>query len=193
MRFAKPWAFVASLALLLGLASGTAAQEMEEKAEAEEKAEMTVTLEAKNESGITGKAEIARAAEAEKPHAHEITVNISGAAAGTYPAHVHRGTCESGGGVATALTSITVEGAGSMASSTTVVTPDQLAAADPSEAEQQAETEGMVEAGLREDEKREHGPLFIQVHLPDGTPAACGDVQHGSKGEKQEKEGGTDR
>lgn len=197
MRIAKALALAAPLALVLGLSSGAAAQEEEAKAEAEAKAKMTVTLEARNNSGITGTATIVAAEEAEKPHAHQVTVNLSDADEGTYPVHIHHGTCESGGGVATALTSVTVEADERMASSTTVITPEQLAAADPegeaqakAEVEAEAEAEGMVEAGMPEKagEKMEHGPLFIQAHLADGTPAACGDIVH--EGKDPEKDAG---
>lgn len=183
MRIAKAWALAVPLALVLGLSTDVAAQE-EAKAGAETQKKMTVSLEAVNDSGITGTATIVAAEGAEKPHAHEVTVSLSGATEGTYPVHIHRGTCESGGGVATALTSITVEAGEQMASSTTVVTPEQLAAADPqgkarAKGEGEAEEE-MVEAGMGEEagDKMEHGPLFIQAHLPDGTPAACGNISH---------------
>lgn len=213
MSTAKRCALAAPLALFLAFATGVAAQETEAEAKKEAKAKKaTVALEAKNESGITGTATIVKAMEAEKPHAHRITVNLSGAAAGTYPVHIHRGTCESGGGVATGLTSVTVEANESMASSTTVVTPEQLAAADrpegearaKAEMEGEAEAEGMAEAAMTAEkagERMKHGPLFIQAHLADGTPAACGNISHGShkgaghekKPEGQEGEGGTDR
>lgn len=171
------------LALVLALAGSAVAQEGEEK-EAKTDVRTEVALESLNDSGITGTAILTVAEEAVQPHAHAVQVNISGAAAGTYAAHIHNGTCETGGGVATALTAIEVAEGAEVASSTTTITPEQLAAADRPEAEARAktetetETEGMVAAGMEAETEApmRHGPLFVQVHLPDGTPAACGDL-----------------
>lgn len=162
-------AVAASLIAGLAIAPALAAQEeAAEKADQEKK--YTVTLASANDSGITGTAVLAAAAEDERPDAHSITLELSGVEAGqTYPAHIHGGTCEEGGGVVAALEPVVAEG--QMASATTVITPDQLAMADTGdEPAEMAAEEG------EEEEHEGHGPLFIQVHLPDGTPAACGNV-----------------
>jgi hypothetical protein len=78
-----------------------------------------------------------------------VTVTLNGGKAGTaYPTHVHMGDCAQPGDVVVPLTSVTV-GADGSGTSTTVV---------PS-----AKLEGQA-------------ALLVQSHLPDGTPAACGDV-----------------
>ncbi len=66
-----------------------------------------------------------------------------------YPAHLHRGTCEEGGEVVAELNSPTVASVG-LGSSLTALSPDAM------EADQS---------------------YFVQLHLPDGTPAACADVE----------------
>lgn len=182
----KACSLAAPLALILALATGAPAQEEEKAAKEKEPKTMTVTLSEVNDSGLTGVAKIARATEAEDAHAHRITVELSGAAAGTYPAHIHRGTCESGGGVAAPLTAIEVGEGASMATATTVITPSQLAA-------EKAEGEGEMARGeetqeyAAHDKPMDHGPLYIQVHLTNGTPAACGNLTHGEKGHERMK------
>lgn len=179
----KACTLMAPLALILALATGATAQEEAEPAkekEKEQKRAMTVSLTEVNESGITGKAKFVRAEGAEDPHAHEVTLRLSGADAGTYPAHIHRGTCESGGGVAVALSPITVEEGAEMAAASTVITPDQLAA-EEAEGEAPVAIAGETQEYAAGHAPMAHGPLFIQVHLPNGTPAACGDLTHGEK------------
>lgn len=187
-----------ALGLAVALASPAAAQEKAEKAEAkgERQEKVKVSLAAVNESGITGTAAIVRTEDEEGTPAHKVTLALEGAAAGTYPAHIHGGTCEEGGGVVLALESVRVEAEGSATSSTTI-SAEQLAAAvgerevTAAEGAEAYERAAMrVEAEAAEGEMREkkaHGPLFIQVHLPDGTPAACGDVPQKKRGEKGEK------
>lgn len=63
-----------------------------------------------------------------------------------YPAHVHQGTCDRGGAVQMALQSVAA--VADTASSVTTVRDPRIRAAD--------------------------GDFMIQVHLPDGSPAACG-------------------
>ena len=78
-----------------------------------------------------------------------VTVTLNGGKAGTaYPTHIHMGDCAAPGDVVAPLTSVTVGADGSGTSTTTV----------PS-----AKLEGQ-------------SALLVQSHLPDGTPAACGDV-----------------
>lgn len=188
-----------ALGLAVALASPAAAQEKAEKAEAkgERQEKVKVSLAAVNESGITGTATIARTEDDEGTHAHKVTLALEGAAAGTYPAHIHGGTCEEGGGVVLALESVRVDA--ESATSSTVISAEQLAAAvgEPevtaAEAEEVLERAAeMVEDEPAEEEMREkaHGPHFIQVHLPDGTPAACADLPQKKHGEKHEKHQG---
>lgn len=123
----------------------------EKEAAAEQKAEgakaggeeVSVTLSPKNESGIQGTAVVARQADS-----ISVRMMLGGLEPGaSYPAHVHEGTCETGGGVATALTKISADD-----STGTSATTFAASAVSPDSA------------------------YFLQAHLPDGTPAACGDV-----------------
>lgn len=78
----------------------------------------------------------------------EFTLSMEGLEQGQeYPAHVHQGDCASGGGVAVGLSPVTASD-GSGESTATVARAN-------------------FSAGQN---------YFVQVHLPDGTPAACGDV-----------------
>jgi hypothetical protein len=78
-----------------------------------------------------------------------VTVTLNGGKAGTaYPTHLHMGDCSAPGDVVAPLTSVTVGTDGS-GTSTTVVPSAKLAG---------------------------QAALLVQSHLPDGTPAACGDV-----------------
>lgn len=110
---------------------------------------VSVTLSPKNQSGVQGTAVIGRRADSV-----QIRLMLSGLSAGTsYPAHVHEGTCETGGGVATALTEIAADDTTATSATTfpaSAVSPD--------------------------------GAYFLQAHRPDGTPAACGDVPDGAFG-----------
>lgn len=79
-----------------------------------------------------------------------IKLEVLGLEAGTeYPAHLHRGTCERGGEVVAELDPPTVASVG-LGSSLSALSP-QVMEADAS--------------------------YFVQVHLPDGTPAACANVE----------------
>lgn len=79
-----------------------------------------------------------------------IKLEVLGLKEGTeYPAHLHSGTCEQGGDVVAELNPPTVATVG-LGSSLTELSPDEM------------------EAGQ---------PYFVQLHLPDGTPAACADVE----------------
>lgn len=78
-----------------------------------------------------------------------VEVSLSGLAEGQgYATHIHEGTCESGGGVAVGLSPVTGQADGTGSSTATVALED-------------------LEPG------QSH---HVQAHLPDGTPAACGDV-----------------
>lgn len=101
-----------------------------------------VALSSKNDSGITGTAVLS-------PQGDSLTVelSLSGLTEGeSYAAHVHQGTCDSGGGVAVGLNAVTGQADGTGSSTATI---ESLASGQS---------------------------YFIQAHLPDGTPAACGDV-----------------
>lgn len=117
-----------------------------------------VTLAPKNETGIDGEARLDH-------HGDSVHVSLrlrgldSGA---SYPAHIHRGSCQEGGGVAAGLTSVSpADGAGT---SETTVAAGQLSM----------------------DEN-----YFLQAHLPDGTPAACGDVPAHDGGSTGDSGGGS--
>ncbi len=78
-----------------------------------------------------------------------VELSLSGVEDGeSYPAHVHEGSCQEPGGVVSGLTEVTADG--TTGTSTTRV-PDPRA--------------GDAE-----------GPFLVMAHLPDGTPAACGDI-----------------
>ncbi len=175
----------APLVLAVAVASTAVAQEHEAHTEHEKATEaMTVSLSEVNDSGIEGKAVISHAEDAEAMAAHQVKVKLTGATEGqTYPAHVHQGSCEEGGPVVTALTS--VEAGSDGASSTTVVAAADLGAdeaedaqmaeaADRTEDDERAYVEARGDAG--ETPALTPGALFIQVHAPDGQPVACGDI-----------------
>lgn len=79
-----------------------------------------------------------------------IKLEVLGLKGGTeYPAHLHSGTCDQGGEVIADLEPPTVASVG-LGSSLTALSPD------------------VMESGQ---------PYFVQLHMPDGTPAACADVR----------------
>ena len=135
--------------------------------------ELTITLEPTNDSGIRGTAVLRDEPDAMGGPSHSVTLELTGLEpGGTYPAHVHSGTCATDGGVVTAL--VPVEAEGSAASATTILSPAQIAALQEAHAgmtEMARETE---EEG--EEDETEEATLFVQVHLSDGTPAACGEI-----------------
>lgn len=103
-----------------------------------------VSLSAKNRSGITGRAGWSVAADSVT-----FTLSLKGLQEGRqYPAHVHQGDCQAGGGVAAGLDPVAGKSGGTGQGSATVARSSFSA----------GET------------------YFVQVHLPDGTPAACGDL-----------------
>lgn len=130
--------------------SDTAAAEMDTAAAADTGQQRgALQLEPRNESGITGEAWT----EAAPGDSAVIVVELQGLEEGSeYPAHVHEGRCEGGGGVAAALSPVTGGADGSGTSRTTLATA-QFSEADP---------------------------YFVQVHLSDGTPAACANVPQAS-------------
>lgn len=124
-----------------GQAAEEAAGQMEQAPGAADS--VRVTLAPKNESGIEGTATIRRGADTVR-----VRVRLTGLTSGnSYPAHIHRGTCQKGGGVAAGLTAVKA-GDGSGTSRTRIPA-------------------SKLEMGAS---------YFVQAHLPDGTPAACGDL-----------------
>lgn len=76
------------------------------------------------------------------------TVRLSGLSSGeSYPVHIHQGTCQEGGGVAVGLSSVNA-----------------------------TDGTGTSETSVPASELSMDASYFVQAHLPDGTPAACGDV-----------------
>lgn len=103
-----------------------------------------VTLSAKNQSGVTGTA-------GWTVEGDSVTFDLSleGLEPNQqYPAHVHQGSCEAGGGVAAGLNPVAADADGTGEGSATV-----------------------ARSGFSSGQT-----YFVQVHLPDGTPAACGDL-----------------
>lgn len=102
-----------------------------------------VELDALNESGLSGTADWTAEGDSVR-----FVLSVDGLEQGQeYPAHVHQGDCESGGGVAVGLEPVTAADGGG--ESTAVVARSSFSAGQD---------------------------YFVQVHLPDGTPAACGDL-----------------
>lgn len=107
-----------------GMEEDTAAMEESDPAAtgAEETAAMgaTVTLNAVNESGITGTAEVGPSGDAV-----EIEVSFEGLTEGdTYPVHLHEGTCSEGGGVAAPIGEVTGGTDGTGSASATIAAGD---------------------------------------------------------------------
>jgi hypothetical protein len=104
-----------------------------------------VTLEPVNESGVEG-----RAARIEMGDSVQLSLMVQGLPRdGEYAAHIHRGTCVTGGGVALPLNPVKAESDG-MGRSLTTIPADRLSGEEPH---------------------------FVQVHGANGV-LACGDV-HG--------------
>lgn len=77
-----------------------------------------------------------------------VKVEVLGLTEGeTYPAHLHAGACQEGGDAVRDLEPLTVNSLG-IGSSSSQVPRSEI----------------------------QSGPHFVQVHLPDGTPAACADL-----------------
>lgn len=127
-----------------GDAPADSAAEVDAAADTAETAE-ALQLEPLNESGITGEAYTERA----PGDSAVVVLELQGLEEGSeYPAHVHDGRCETGGGVAAALNPVTGGAEGSGASRTTVAT----------------------------DQFSDTLDYYVQAHLPDGTPASCANV-----------------
>ena len=138
----------------------TAAAETDTAADTAE-ARGALQLEPKNESGITGEAYT----EAAPGDSAVVVLELEGLEEGTeYPAHVHSGRCETGGGVAAALNPVTGDAEGAGTSRTTVATAQFSDTLD----------------------------YYVQAHLPDGTPASCANVPTASADSAAAAEGATD-
>lgn len=123
--------------------SGAQEQAAAESGQTGQQAQNRVQLAAKNQSGISGTAGWSVQADSVR-----FTLRLKGVESGQeYPAHVHRGDCQSGGGVAVGL--------------------DPVAGAEGGGQGQSAVARSSFSSGET---------YFVQVHLPDGTPAACGDL-----------------
>lgn len=177
----KRWiAGLVAVPLALTLATGASAQEeaAPEKKEMEQD-RIEVQLEPKNDSGLSGVAVISHAADQED--AKRIALHLEGADPGeTYPAHIHNGTCAEPGSVVTALESPTQNMEGRATSETVVTRADFEAKAETETAEREKTmeegeeyAEARAEAEMAEETGKAHS-YVIQVHLPGGTPAACG-------------------
>lgn len=78
----------------------------------------------------------------------DVTVRLTGLdSASSYPAHVHSGSCAEGGGVAVGLNAVSSR-----------------------------DSTGMSRTRIPASKLEMEGSYFVQAHLPDGTPAACGDL-----------------
>lgn len=114
-----------------------------------------VELSSKNDSGIRARARLVHGEDQLR-----VAIAAVGLDAGEeYPAHIHQGTCEEGGGVAAGLDPVQKESEEDDAgTSISAVSAEEL-----KEAKDEVESE--------------HPSFFLQIHLPDGTPAACGDIE----------------
>ena len=155
-------AFTLALSVCVGSAAcdSDAREQVEDEARPVESAEATppvgagetgseplpVTLEAVNESGVEG-----RATKIDMNDSVQLSLMVQGLPRdGEYAAHIHRGTCVSGGDVVVQLNPVKAESDG-MGRSLTMIPSDKLSDAEPH---------------------------FVQVHGASGV-LACGDV-HGS-------------
>jgi len=169
-------------------------QPQQQETEAAPAAEMmsgmaTVQLASLNNSGITGTANVSHTQDE-----ISVSVQLAGLTAGeSYPAHVHRGSCEQQGPVAAPLGSIQAAEDGS-ASAQFSLSMDQfqgemaMGEGEMMEGEgehamgegEMMEGEGehaMGEGEMMEGEAHEGVSYYVQVHNPDGAPVACGDVE----------------
>lgn len=107
-----------------------------------------LSLQPKNDSGITGTARWQVEGDSVR-----VMLSLEGLTEGDqYPAHVHRGTCTEGGGVAAALSPVTGQSGGTGESIATVAR-DNFSSGES---------------------------YYVQAHLPDGTPATCGNLPSGA-------------
>ncbi len=190
-----------AVALLLPLMSALGCAQQEEAAQGEEQAsetmeaasmesEMaapaTLTLDALNNSGVTGTAQLSHTQET-----LNVSLSMTGLEAGAeYAAHVHRGSCDQQGPVVAPLGTV-IAGADGTGTLDATVPMEKLSAMSgemmkegeagmhEGEAEMHEGEAGMQEgeAGMQEGEEAHEMSYYVQVHLPDGTPAACANVK----------------
>lgn len=111
-------------------------------------APVTVTLTARNNSKMTGTVVLTRQGDSTS-----VALTLNGGRSGTtYASHIHSGTCDKPGGVVVPLTGVKV-GADKSGTSTTVIATAVLDSA-----------------------RAKDGALLAQSHLPNGKPAACGEI-----------------
>lgn len=124
---------------------GETSQQQASAATSGSASQYSASVSPKNDSGMQGHVMVSTGSDA-----LTIKLEVLGLKGGTeYPAHLHRGTCASGGDVVAELEPPTVASVG-LGSSLTELPSDEMQAGEP---------------------------YFVQVHLPDGTPAACADVE----------------
>lgn len=158
MRSRVPITTALALPLLLVLActeQAEQAQEGEGAMEAAAESSMdapTMSLSTMNNSGVMATADLSHS-----DQALNVMLEIEGLEPGaTYAAHIHRGTCEAQGPVAAPLGEVTAAEDGTGTIESAVAMADLAAPAEGAPAD----------AGF-----------YVQVHLPDGTPAACGEIR----------------
>lgn len=192
MKLTTRWPTAFACILALGALVATAPASAQEQGDEAH----TVELSPVGDSGVHGTATIHEMAadggemeegqregmEEEEMHDHRVVLQLQGLeAGGTYPAHVHRGTCSEPGSVFLPLESVTA-GEDGEGTSTTTVTAAQMAEKMEEmemEGEMQGEMQGEMEGemqGEMEGEMARHPSFLIMAHLPDGNPAACGDI-----------------
>ena len=170
-------------------AEGEQAQQMEAASEGEMAggAMSSIELAALNNSGITGMAQLSHTADD-----LTVTLDMEGLTAGeSYMAHIHKGTCEQGGPPVVTLQAI--EAQDGTGTSTTMVAMSELMAddemADDEMAEDDMAEEGMGEGEMMDGHEMMDGEMtgyYIQVHNPDGSPAACANIKAGDKMKRME-------
>jgi hypothetical protein len=147
------------LPLVLALASCQQAEEgqegegaMEAAAESSMDEGPTMSLSTMNNSGVMASAYLSHS-----DQSLNVTLELEGLEPGaTYPAHIHRGNCEEQGPVAAPLGEVTAAEDGTATLEAAVPMADLSAPAEGA----------MASAGF-----------YIQIHLPDGAPAACGEIR----------------
>jgi hypothetical protein len=131
---------------------------------------VTLDLATLNNSGITGTAEITHGEDAVT-----VVLNMSGLTAGeSYAAHVHQGTCEQQGSVVAPLNPV-VGGTDGSGTSTTEIANSDLEGMMGEESPMGEEGEMGMEG------EHPEGDFFVQVHSPDGTRAACANLERPSE------------
>lgn len=165
-------ASVCAFVMLAVLVSPSPAAAQEKTTDEEKRADRTVKLSEKNESGVKGTAAL-HPSEGEMAK-HVVDVRLQGMEAGaTYRLHLHGGTCARDGQVITPVASVEADTEGE-AEATAELSVETLTPASSARA---AEAEA--------DPKRRHPALFLQARSADGAAVACGDVPMKQAAEKE--------